>query len=75
MCITEDEGISVKLDKTIFFPEEGGQYSDTGLLIAGDKKVKILKGELTCSATEGDPDIRYLVDTVIEAGRNTLSRL
>ena len=67
-CITEDEGISIKLDKTIFFPEEGGQYSDTGLLIAGDKKVKILKGELTCSAIEGDPDIRYLVDTVIEAG-------
>ncbi|MBP1584981.1 MAG: alanyl-tRNA editing protein, partial [Lachnospiraceae bacterium] len=67
-CIKEEEGIFIKLDRTIFFPEEGGQYSDTGIITSGDITAHILKGELTCAATEGDPDIRYLVDEEIAVG-------
>ncbi len=67
-CISDGTSAYIKLLETIFFPEEGGQYSDTGCLCFGDKKVRILKGEHTCSATEGDPDIRYLVDAPVVEG-------
>ena len=58
----------VKLKETVLFPEEGGQYSDTGFLLYGDKKVSVLKGELIGNASEGDTDIRYAVDGEIPAG-------
>ena len=69
-CISENGRIYLKLRETIFFPEEGGQYSDTGVIIAGDKKIQVVKGELIGSASECETDIRYLVDTeeVIESG-------
>ncbi len=31
-CLPFEEGFDVVLDKTAFFPEEGGQYSDKGML-------------------------------------------
>ena len=31
-CISENGRIYLKLRETIFFPEEGGQYSDTGVI-------------------------------------------
>jgi alanyl-tRNA synthetase len=37
----EENGYSVVLDKTAFFPEEGGQYSDRGFI--GDARVDIVK--------------------------------
>ena len=61
----EDGHIYVKLKETIFFPEEGGQYSDTGVLVYGDKKVNVIKGELIGNASESETDIRYLVDSEI----------
>ena len=67
-CVREGDRIYLKLRETIFFPEEGGQYSDIGILVCGDKTVHILKGELTCSVAEGNPDIIYLADGEIEAG-------
>lgn len=31
-CTPQGDGYTVELDRTAFFPEEGGQYADTGLL-------------------------------------------
>ena len=64
-----ENGMSyVMLDRSIFFPEEGGQYSDSGVILCGDRKVRVLKGELIGNAAEGDTDIRYLVDSGIPVG-------
>lgn len=63
-CISEDGRIYIKLKDTIFFPEEGGQNSDTGKIVFGDNTVNILCGEITGS---GEDDIRYLVDKEIPA--------
>ena len=64
----EEGQFYVKLKETVLFPEEGGQYSDTGFLLYGDKKVSVLKGELIGNASEGETDIRYAVDSEIPAG-------
>ncbi|MCR5620134.1 MAG: hypothetical protein K6F65_08535 [Lachnospiraceae bacterium] len=64
----EDGQFYVKLKETILFPEEGGQYSDAGFLLYGDRKVSVLNGELIGNASEGDTDIRYAVDCEIPAG-------
>ena len=45
-CIKEDDKVYIKLKETIFFPEEGGQYSDSGQIMSKDKTVQVLKGEL-----------------------------
>lgn len=52
---------------SIFFPEEGGQYSDTGIIKASDKVIKVLHGDYLKSK-EGDPVIRYEVDSPLEPG-------
>ena len=44
------------------------QYSDTGVLVYGDKKVNVIKGELIGNASESETDIRYLVDSGIPVG-------
>ena len=62
-CISENGRIYLKHRETIFFPEEGVQYSDTGVIIAGDKKIQVVKGELIGNASECETDFRYLVDT------------
>ncbi len=58
----------IKLKATIFFPEEGGQYADTGKLDYSGKTVRVLNGELIGNASDGETDIRYEVDSPIEAG-------
>ncbi|MCR4791315.1 MAG: hypothetical protein K5871_01050 [Lachnospiraceae bacterium] len=67
-CVCEGDATYIKLRQTIFFPEEGGQYSDTGVICHDGRTVHVLKGELTCTASEGEPDIRYLVDEAIDEG-------
>lgn len=71
-CFSEGDKIYVVLKDTIFFPEEGGQNSDTGSLSFGDNVIKILHGEITGA---GESDIRYLVDTFVEEGTEVTCRL
>lgn len=74
-CVREGDKVYIKLKETIFFPEEGGQYSDTGTLCFGGRTVHVLRGDLLGSPTEGETDIRYLADGEIEAGTEVLCKL
>ncbi|MBP3754281.1 MAG: alanyl-tRNA editing protein [Lachnospiraceae bacterium] len=65
-CFSEDGKNFIMLKETIFFPEEGGQYADTGTIECGGKTVRVLNGELIGNASEGETDIRYEVDSPIE---------
>lgn len=79
---TDDKGRPfVELEDTIFFPEEGGQNADTGVLVIGDRTVEILDGIIsgrnTCS-TVSDSDeirIRYILSEPVEAGLSVLCKL
>ncbi len=61
-CVKENGKVYITLKESIFFPEEGGQYSDTGSICFEDKTVRVLKGELVGSPTEGETDVRYQTD-------------
>lgn len=61
-CETTDGKPWIRLEDTIFFPEEGGQYADTGSLYAGQEEVKILDGQLR------NGEIFYLTDRPLPAG-------
>lgn len=61
-CETIDGKNWIRLKDTIFFPEEGGQYADTGILRNGDVTVRVLDGQLK------QGEIFYLVDQPLEAG-------
>ena len=74
-CTVENESVYIKLGKSIFFPEEGGQYADTGTLTYEDKTVQLLDGELLGAAREGDTDIRYRVSEAIPTGTSVLCKL
>ena len=65
-CFTKDGFVYVRLDRTIFFPEEGGQYADLGELVYGDNNlVRVLGGELT---DKSGSDIIYRVDKEVPLG-------
>lgn len=61
-CENADGKILLQLQDTIFFPEEGGQYADTGYLIADGKKVRLLDGQLK------NGEIFYQAEEEIAAG-------
>lgn len=61
-CETVDGRNYIKLEDTIFFPEEGGQYADTGYLMTDTDRIRVLDGQLK------DGEILYLVDREIPAG-------
>lgn len=60
---TEKEGIfDLIVDKTLFFPEEGGQTPDKGEITSGDKKGNVLDVQIK------DEVIHHFVDTSFEEG-------
>ena len=40
-AVRKDDGIRVALDRSAFYPTSGGQPHDTGVLIFGDRKVRV----------------------------------
>ena len=65
-CFTKDGFVYVRLDRTIFFPEEGGQYADLGELVYGDNtSVRLLGGEVT---DKSGKDIIYRVESKVPGG-------
>lgn len=73
-CERRGEKVCIKLDETIFFPNEGGQYADTGVL-----EYTTDAGQTECvNLTDGnieDNDIIYTVDKEIKVGAEVLCRL
>lgn len=57
-CEKDEKGYWVELDQTLFFPEEGGQSPDQGIL--GEQRVLDVQIEGDC--------IRHLVETGMEVG-------
>ena len=64
-CENTSDGIFITLQDTIFFPEEGGQYADTGTLILEDTKeeIKLIDGIYIDS-----DNIKYKVDKPVTPG-------
>ena len=67
-CENRDDQIWITLADTIFFPEEGGQYADTGLIKAGDQEVKVLDGAIVRETSDRTESITYKVDAAIQPG-------
>ena len=66
----EDGCFYVELEETIFFPEEGGQSADTGILTVIDTGDRVsLTGGMIKRGNAGEEDvIRYTVSAPLEAG-------
>lgn len=89
-CVENNEGIFISLEETIFFPEEGGQYADTGMiyvignnkeevgiLLAEEKDFSAEKSDLrTCDSMErSDIDIVRVLDGQLEGKDNILYKV
>ena len=61
-CECDGKNFFITLDQSIFFPEEGGQYADTGLLITDGEEIKLLDGQIK------DGIVRYQVSESIKEG-------
>ncbi len=61
-CTAHKKHYLVTLQETIFFPEEGGQYADTGWLEKEGQRISLLDGQLR------DGEIYYTVDQAIPEG-------
>ena len=64
-CEEANEGYAVVLDKTAFFPEEGGQYSDRGTL----DSVSVT------NVSEVDGVIYHYTDAPVEVGKSVIGRI
>ncbi len=61
-CVPYKEGYGIVLDQTVFFPESGGQLSDTGIFKAGGQCVRVLH------TSEKEGDIIHETPEVIPVG-------
>ena len=62
-CVQEvDDRYSLILDRTLFFPEEGGQTPDRGMLSVSNSQLDVLDVQIT------DGIIRHTVSSPVEAG-------
>ncbi len=61
-CMPYKKGYRILLDQTVFFPESGGQLSDTGVLKTADNDIRVLH------ASEKDGDVLHETDEPIPIG-------
>lgn len=61
-CTPKDGHFLVNLQETIFFPEEGGQYADTGYLEWEGQRIRLLDGQLR------NGEVDYTIEQEIPAG-------
>ena len=61
-CMPYKKGYRILLDQTVFFPESGGQLSDTGVLKTADNDIRVLH------ASEKDGDVLHETDEPIPVG-------
>lgn len=62
-CRQVDNGYIIHLDETVFFPEEGGQYADSGFITLPDGST----AHILDARVNGD-EIDYIVDTELDVG-------
>ena len=75
-CEERADGIYIMLEDTIFFPEEGGQYADTGFITYNDIRVDVLDGRLLTNATtDVNMIISYKVSDTIPVGTQVTCHL
>ena len=65
-CFREKKGIFVTLEESIFFPEEGGQYADTGWIVYGENRVRLTDGQIR------NGEVFYRVESEIPEGTEVL---
>lgn len=68
-----EEGYDVVLDRTLFYPEGGGQPADTGILSTDDATVDVedvqREGDVVVHRTDGDPGTGEFVRGQVDVGR------
>lgn len=55
-CIKEKDLYKTVLDKTLFFPEGGGQRGDSGFIILGEKSESDFYSEKVLNVDDGEPE-------------------
>ena len=58
----------IELEESVFFPEEGGQYADTGYIDYNGIKVEVLDGRCIGKAGSREQTIDYRVSQMIPTG-------
>lgn len=65
-CFREKKDVFVTLEESIFFPEEGGQYADTGWIVYGENRVRLTDGQIR------NGEVFYKVESEIPEGAEVL---
>lgn len=68
-CVEDNGEIWITLSDTVFFPEEGGQYADTGILKTTNGHVELIDGQIK------NGSIVYRVSDVISVGERVECQL
>ncbi|MCR4651667.1 MAG: alanyl-tRNA editing protein [Lachnospiraceae bacterium] len=68
-CVADGDRFRIRVKESIFFPEEGGQYADSGVILYNGETYALLDGQVI------DGEIWYYVNQEIPAGEAIIQRL